>query len=410
MPSIIARPTAGPSAIATAAAQFSSTTGDGVEPLECGVEGSDLGPVGVGWRGRLVVQDGDRGLELVRAGPAHLQGPCHQRLTFGDPRGVPARSVLVAEQDQLSGRPDACLPARIVQEQECQQRGRLGLIGEQRDHEPCQPDRLGTQLLADQRIAGRRGVSLVEHEVDDSQHAVEPFGQQLGRRHAIGDPGVTDLALGTDQSLGQRRLGDEERPGDLGSRQAAEGAQRQGHARLEGERRVTAGEDQAQPVIGDLHLVLRRARLQGPQLAFEGRLPDQGLGLLGQPPPASQSIDGAVPRRGRDPRARVGRDATLRPCLERADERVLDGLLGKVEVARHPDQRRDRPALLLAEQAIDGVMGGVRRSARGDVRPGTRDVVRLGQPVLGGSGRVGRLGRQFPAVTAAGSSAPVAAP
>ena len=55
----------------------------------------------------------------------------------------------------------------------------------------------------------------------------------------------------------------------------------------------------------------------------------------------------------------IGRDAALRPRLERADERVLDRLLGEVEVARHPDQRRDRPALLLAEQPIDGVVGGV---------------------------------------------------
>ena len=122
---------------------------------------------------------------------------------------------------------------------------------------------------------------------------------------------------------------------------------------------MTAGEDQSQPVIGDLHLVLWRARLQGPQLAFEGGLADKRFGLLGQAPPASQSIDRAVAGRGRDPRARVGRDATLRPRLERADERVLDRLFGEVEVARHPDQRRDRPTLLVAEQAIDGLVGGV---------------------------------------------------
>ena len=63
-----------------------------------------------------------------------------------------------------------------------------------------------------------------------------------------------------------------------------------------------------------------------------------------------------------------------------------------------------------AEKAINGLMGGVRRSARGDVRPGAGCVRRLGQPILGGSVGFARLARQFPAVTVAGSSAPVAAP
>ena len=92
---------------------------------------------------------------------------CHERLALGDPRGVPARSVLVVEQDQLAGRADPRLAAGVVQQHQRQQAGRLGLVGEQRDHEPCQPDRLGAQLAPDQRVAGRRGVALVEHEVED---------------------------------------------------------------------------------------------------------------------------------------------------------------------------------------------------------------------------------------------------
>ena len=41
-------------------------------------------------------------------------------------------------------------------------------------------------------------------------------------------------------------------------------------------------------------------------------------------------------------------------------ERVLDGLLGEVEVAQDPDQGRDRPARLLPEQAVDGLVRGAR--------------------------------------------------
>ena len=47
------------------------------------------------------------------------------------------------------------------------------------------------------------------------------------------------------------------------------------------------------------------------------------------------------------------RQPVARPALEGHDERLLDGFLGQVEVAGQPDQRRDRPSGLLAEQAID---------------------------------------------------------
>jgi hypothetical protein len=42
-----------------------------------------------------------------------------------------------------------------------------------------------------------------------------------------------------------------------------------------------------------------------------------------------------------------------RPALQGHGEGVLDRLLGQVEVAQHPDERRDRPPRLLTEQAVD---------------------------------------------------------
>ena len=43
----------------------------------------------------------------------------------------------------------------------------------------------------------------------------------------------------------------------------------------------------------------------------------------------------------------------VRPALERDDERLLDRLLGQIEVAEDADQRRDRPPRLAPEQAVD---------------------------------------------------------
>jgi hypothetical protein len=39
--------------------------------------------------------------------------------------------------------------------------------------------------------------------------------------------------------------------------------------------------------------------------------------------------------------------------LERDDERLLDRLLSRVEVAEDPDQGRDRPSGLVPERAVD---------------------------------------------------------
>ena len=72
------------------------------------------------------------------------------------------------------------------------------------------------------------------------------------------------------------------------------------------------------------------------------------------------------------------RDTARRPRLEGGDERVLDGLFGEVEVAEDADERRDRPSLLVAEQAVDDLAGDELL-----VQPATASVRRV--PVFVGS-------------------------
>jgi len=67
------------------------------------------------------------------------------------------------------------------------------------------------------------------------------------------------------------------------------------------------------------------------------------LELLATDAGAAQPIDRPAPRRGGNPRSRVGRQAIARPVLERGDEGVLDRFLGQVEVADSPDQAGDDP-------------------------------------------------------------------
>ncbi len=203
------------------------------------------------------------------------------------------------------------VPPCVVEQHECQQPGGLRLVGEQRDHGPCQPDRLGTQLAPDQGIARRRRVALVVDEVEDLEDAVEALGEQVERRHAVGDAGIVDLALGPDEPLGECRLRDEEGAGDLRCGEAAQGPERERDATVHRQGRMAAGEDQPQSVV---HVVVRRlsaatSGLDRGKVRFDGGFARELIRLVPEPSAAAQSVDRPVARGRRDPGARVVRYA-----------------------------------------------------------------------------------------------------
>jgi hypothetical protein len=115
---------------------------------------------------------------------------------------------------------------------------------------------------------------------------------------------------------------------------------------------VAAGEDQPEPVVGDAAHVglVSSERLERFERAELCRLLTQDLCT-------PQSVDRAVARGRRDPRAGVVGDPAFGPHPHRLRERVLHRVLGQVEVAQDADHRRDRPALLGPEQAVDDGCG-----------------------------------------------------
>jgi hypothetical protein len=109
---------------------------------------------------------------------------------------------------------------------------------------------------------------------------------------------------------------------------------------------VTTGEDQAEAVVRP---ALDRLGLG---VAEAQRLEALELGSLGlEVTLAADPVDSPVARHASDPGARVGRDAVAWPALERDHERLLDRLLGRVEVAQNADQGRDRAPGLVPEDA-----------------------------------------------------------
>src|SRR6185295_19760456 len=141
-----------------------------------------------------------------------------------------------------------------------------------------------------------------------------------------------------------RRLGHEERAGDLGGREAAEQAQGERDPGGRGERGVTAGEDQPQPVVAHGALLRLRLALREPQ-----RL---GLAVVADRL-AAQPVERLVAGRRDDPARGGGWHAVDGPAGDRRHERLLHALLGEVDVAERPHEHGDRAAVLLPEDLRD---------------------------------------------------------
>jgi hypothetical protein len=117
---------------------------------------------------------------------------------------------------------------------------------------------------------------------------------------------------------------------------------------------MAAGKDQPEPVIVHVRIrLLLLLQVLGARLKPLEALEDLLLQL--QRPGTAKAIDRLVPGDPGDPGARVVRDPVARPALQCDDERLLDRLLGGVEIPEDPDQTGDRPSRLVPEQAVDSL-------------------------------------------------------
>jgi hypothetical protein len=183
---------------------------------------------------------------------------------------------------------------------------------------PGQPDRLAGQV----HPGGRASMSGRVDEVEHAQHDGEVAGPV--------QPAPAQRALGAADPLRHRRLGDVEGVGDLLGGEAADGAQGQRDLGSGGEVGVTAAEEQEQGVVALLRGGRRRQlRVRRLLAALPGGLAAAGVD---EPP-------------GRDrgqPRARVVR-RVLGPDPERLQQRLLQRVLGGVEVLAAAHQARQHP-------------------------------------------------------------------
>ena len=176
-----------------------------------------------------------------------------------------------------------------------------------------------------------------------------------------GMPALLILCLARHEALRHGDRGDQEGARDFIRLETAQRTQRQGHLRVLGKRRVTASEDQAQPVVRDL-LAVGFVELERSYHTLRGeRVPGQLLQLPLQPGLAAEAIDGPVPRRLDDPRPREFRHPGGPPGVQRGDERLLGDLFGQIEVANLTDQGGHDSAPVGAVDLVHH-LGGVVRS------------------------------------------------
>ena len=261
-----------------------------------------------------------------------------------DQHPVPARAVLVEQQDRRAVGPDARASARRLQLHQRRQAVHLRLARQQRGQHATEPQRLLEQLRAQPVVAGGGGVALVEDQVDRLQHRGEPLGQLAALGHLERHPRGGERALGAHDALLHGRLGHEVGAGDLLGGEPRQQAEGQRHARLDREHRVAGDEDQAQHVVvervgglsGEVGRVRPAAQLQvAPELLglapvhfgaaqavdrpVLGRRHQPGAGVVGDPGRghcSSAATSASCARSSARPTSRTKR---ARPAIRRAD-------------------------------------------------------------------------------------------
>ncbi len=267
--------------MASATARLSSTTGDGVISLSAPYSPTMRAQSVVLGGSRARMTGGDGGLQRIGAEPVAgllglRLGLSERSKAAADQQLVPARAVLVEQQDRLSRGTGPRLQARGLDLHQGDEAMHLGFAGSQAGQDAAEAQRFLAQLRPHPVVAGGRRVALVEDEVDHLQHRGQPLAKLGAARNLEGHLLLGQRALGAYDALGNGRLGDQEGARDLVGGQAADQAQRQGHARLGGEHRMAGGEDEAQQVVADvvvergIEVGLRRPR---PRSRSRGRAP-----------------------------------------------------------------------------------------------------------------------------------------
>ena len=193
-----------------------------LRPLQQVVQAENFTPAGIGGTGGAAVLGSDGGLDCERTGIAGHSG-LGERQAFLNLGLVPERAVLVFEEDQFAFGVIAGFAAGVVKQHQRQQAGCFGwgLGSHQGRDETAETNGFATEIDAQQGIAASGGVAFVEDEVDGGENRVKAGRHFLDCGNDVGDAGVADFSLRSDESLSHGCGGHKEGAGDFVSIEAA---------------------------------------------------------------------------------------------------------------------------------------------------------------------------------------------
>ena len=194
----------------------------------------------------------------------------------------------------------------------------------------------------------RTPIPFVENQIDDVEDGVEPAGQLVPRRDLIRDTRVANLRLCPDDALRDGWRVHQKRPPDLLRLQPAHFAQRQRDLRIQRQRRMTAGEDQPQPIVLDT-LFACLGRLRSDRAELLGKLQQRRV----MPCAAANAVDRLEAARRHEPGARVVWQAVTGPLLDGRSKGVVHGLLCAIEIAEQANEGRQHAPRVGAVNGID---------------------------------------------------------
>jgi hypothetical protein len=285
----------------------------------------------------------DRRLQRVRpAGVTQRLGALERGQTAMDEQLIPPRAILLEQQHRLPFGGDPRRGARRLDLHQRDQAVHLRLLRHQLGEDAPEAERVLAQGGTKPFVSGSCGISLIEHQINGLEHRPEPRLELRTARHLERHTGLGQRALGADDPLRHRRLGDEEGARDLVRREPAEQPKRQRDARIGGEHRVARREHQPEQVVADVSSSAASRSGTAPPAALELVAELLVLALEHAPP---RTVDRPVLGRRHEPRAGIVGTPDCRPALERAQQRVLR------EVLREPDVAHDarEPAISFAD-------------------------------------------------------------
>ena len=206
---------------------------------------------------------------------------------------------------------------------------------------PREPDRLLRQVRPLQLVPAAARVALVEDQVEDAQHAAQARRSVFRRRQRERHARIADQRLALEMRCAIVRSATRNAlaisavvspPTARSVRAIAEAGVSAGWQLMKSTTSVSSSSLTSSPAESSL----RAATLS--RCAGTAR-----CALVDQPPR----------RRLDQPAARLLRNAVTRPAQSRGEQRLLDGVLGRVEIAEPANQRAEDLRRELAQQVLD---------------------------------------------------------